>query len=238
MREIISSPLCSGIKVTDIVEMGRVTEKINYAVKKYEADFIVMGTHGASGLNEILVGSNTEKVVRDAEVPVLSVKNVSREIKLDKIIFATDFSDERNFVFPFVKSFAESAGAEIHLLKIIMNSTPENREETERQINRLRNENRFNYPAHIFSGEIEEESIRQFAEAQKFEIVALGTHGRHGLVHFFKGSIAEELVNHSSIPVLTINIQKYLSGKTKAEKQRSDFAIKNFPMTDDSHIVK
>jgi hypothetical protein len=41
-------------------------------------------------------------------------------------------------------------------------------------------------------------------------MIALGTHGRHGLAHLFRGSVAEDVVSHASLPVLTINFHKKL----------------------------
>jgi nucleotide-binding universal stress UspA family protein len=53
---------------------GRPADEILSAAERLKADFIVVGTHGRSGLNHILLGSVAEKVVRGSPVPVLSVR--------------------------------------------------------------------------------------------------------------------------------------------------------------------
>ena len=63
---------------------------INIAAEKYKADMIIMGTHGARGLTEVLIGSNAEKVVQSAERPVLTIRGYSN-IEPKNIVFATDF---------------------------------------------------------------------------------------------------------------------------------------------------
>ena len=53
-----------------------------------------MGSNGVSGLKEMLIGSNTEKVVRTSEAPVLVIKNEHKAFKVDNFVFASDFKDE------------------------------------------------------------------------------------------------------------------------------------------------
>ena len=70
-----------GIKVTDTVENQTVFRGINDIVEKNDIDLIVMGSHGTTGLiQDIFVGSNTEKVVRTSDVPVLVIKKEKRQL--------------------------------------------------------------------------------------------------------------------------------------------------------------
>src|SRR5690606_33728007 len=64
-----------GVKVTPIVKHFKVFSEVSSVAKAHDVDLIVMGSHGASGLTEIFVGSNTEKVVRYSDIPVLVVKS-------------------------------------------------------------------------------------------------------------------------------------------------------------------
>ena len=68
------SDLAPWIKIREKVEMGRAEENIVEEAKKERADLIVISTHGRTGLSHILVGSVTEKVVRHAPCPVLSIR--------------------------------------------------------------------------------------------------------------------------------------------------------------------
>ena len=63
-----------GLTVIPIVKHFKVFSEVNDVAKKHDADLIVMGSHGSSGMKEFFVGSNTERVVRHAEIPVLVVK--------------------------------------------------------------------------------------------------------------------------------------------------------------------
>lgn len=219
MKSAISSANADGIKITDIIETGHVSRAIKFASKKYKADLIVMGTHGAKGLNEVFIGSNASKVVRDAEIPVLTVNKEEqrKNIEIRNIVFATDFSEETNLVFPFIKQFAEVFGAKIHFLKIV--ADPNLIEKAKEESKRFYDENHIEqYSVQILHNiQSQHEGIRRFASFINADIIALGTHGRHGLARFLKGSIAENVVNHATIPVLTVNFHKKTLTKTNGE---------------------
>ncbi|MBI3501406.1 MAG: universal stress protein [Bacteroidetes bacterium] len=217
MKKIMSDPVFKNCNVKDNIEIGFIAQKVNEAVKKHKADMIVMGTHGTQGLDEFFLGSNAERVVRNAEVPVLSVKEKIKNLKLETIMYASDFSEEALAVFPIVKQLAETLKTKINLMKVITRTDFETTRETKKHIHRFqRLANAFDYPVFIYYDDVKQEGIRRYANVIGADIIAIGTHGRHGLSHFFKGSIAEDTVNHSSLPVLTINFRKKINGAKKA----------------------
>jgi nucleotide-binding universal stress UspA family protein len=198
-----------GVPNTDIyhnVEGGVPHMKINHAAEKYHCDMIVMGTHGASGFQEMFIGTTTEKVVHYATRPVLSIKeNVN--FNPSKIVFATDFSDEADDVFGTVKNFAELFNSDIHLLNVNVNNV--NRDQVAGRIEQFReHHNALDMPYTIYNDKKTEAGILHFAKRMGADLIAIGTHGRHGLARFFNPSISEELVNHSFCPVLTVNFNK------------------------------
>ena len=65
----------SGIKTSWRVQMGVPHEEIVRTAEEEDAGMIVMGTHGRSGLNRALLGSVTERVIRLARCPVLTVRH-------------------------------------------------------------------------------------------------------------------------------------------------------------------
>lgn len=68
------SDLIPSVKVREKVELGRPDENIVEEAKKEGTDLIVISTHGRTGLSHMFVGSVTEKVVRHAPCPVLSIR--------------------------------------------------------------------------------------------------------------------------------------------------------------------
>ena len=77
-------PFFEGIEMEDSVLFHKAYEGIIDESIKQDCDLIIMGSRGTSGLEEMLVGSNTEKVVRNSEIPVLVVKQSVENFKIEK----------------------------------------------------------------------------------------------------------------------------------------------------------
>ena len=96
--------------------------------------------------------------------------------------------------------------AELVFVKIITPNTFETTPDTLKLIKEFAEKNSFeDYTAEVFNYYTEEEGIRAFGQEIGADIIALSTHGRTGISHLLFGSIAEEVANHASIPVLTFN---------------------------------
>lgn len=222
MGKLRNEKIFKGADIQEIVEVGSVPEMIFNAVKKYKVDMVVMGTHGVGGLQEKFIGTNAEKTVRNVEIPVLSVKHGVKNPKLESIVLATDFSKETEEVLPAVSALAGLLKAKLILTKIITINNFETSFEVQKHIEKFRSKNKaFSYTTSVYYAKSKEEGIRQSADTLGVDMIALGTHGRHGLSHFFRGSVAEDVVSHASLPVLTINFRKSTaSSKSKNQVRR------------------
>lgn len=199
-----------GIDVKDHVEPGSTALAIRDVVSDNDIDLIIMGSSGVSGIEEIIIGSNTEKVVRYSEVPVLVVKNEIKNISIKTVVFASDFELENLEPYKKAKKFADSFDAKMHMLYVNLpgnqfSSTLEIQEQMRVFLNKvqmpLNKEN-----IEIFNDYTIEQGVLNGAERLKADLIIIPTHGRKGLSHFFNGSISEDVVNHSQIPVLTLKI--------------------------------
>jgi hypothetical protein len=167
-----------------------------------------MGSHGSGGFQEMFIGSNTEKVVRFSDVPVLVIKNKTDNFKADNFVFASDFSQEIKKPF---KQLLEIAGLFNSKLNLVMINTPSSFKPThiaEKIMNDFIKE--FNYPnysLHIYNDVNVEKGILNFANSVQADLIGMCTHGRRtGFAHFFNGSVSEDLVNHAIRPVITFKI--------------------------------
>jgi nucleotide-binding universal stress UspA family protein len=207
-EEILSQPYLEGIPVIEAIQFERAFEGIIDHGKKHNIDLIVMGSHGASGFREMFIGSNTEKVVRTSEIPVLVIKREEQAFNPDKMVFASDFSDEIKKPFAKVVDFANSFNAKLHLVYI---NTPNDFRSTHAAEKIIHNfasgfQFRNGYTAHIYNDVNVEKGILHFANSVNADLIGMCTHGRKGLAHFFNGSISEDLVNHAVRPVVTFRI--------------------------------
>ena len=206
-KKIKSLPFFDGLKVTEDVKFHKAFDGVIEESKKYGVDLIVMGSQGATGLKEMLVGSNTEKVVRHSHIPVLVVKQDVGKFKINDIIFASDFSDNSKKSFQNVLNFAAAFNAKLHLLFI---NTIHNFESTKVSKKKLENYiskfNINNYSLNIYNDITIEEGILNFGKEINADIIAINTHGRSGLSQLFSESISKELANHALRPIITFKI--------------------------------
>lgn len=196
------------IKLRKIVQNYKIFKELNNIVKEHHIDLIVMGSHGTSGLNEFFVGSNTEKVVRTSDVPVLVIKKTDSDFNIKTILFACNFNDESILAYKNAKKFAEIFSADLHLIYI---NTPydnfiSNYEIEERISKFMFKAGEDARKVTIYNDYSVEHGIMNFSKKEAIDIIAIPTHGRKGLAHFFMGSIGEDVANHSNLPVLTFRL--------------------------------
>lgn len=200
---------CEGVTISKKVQIGNPFTHISDEITQNDTDLVVMGTKGASGLDEVFIGSNTERVVRNAKCPVISVKNKIKEESVNDIVFAISFDNDNPEVIEKVKQLQDIFDAKLHIVSI---NTPN---DFMREVNAKRALERVvekymikDYTLNIFNDLTEEEGIIYFADEIDADMIALGTHGRKGIAHLISGSIAEDVVNHAKRPVWTYRIKK------------------------------
>lgn len=210
-EKFLKKDYLEGIKVTPIVKHFKVFSEVNEVANEYQANLIIMGSHGASGVKEALVGSNTEKVVRYSEIPVLVIKHNPILLDFENGVFASDFSEEVIESYLKAKMTFNKLGAKMHLVYV---NSPDGNFRSSTEIDKrvslflkkaegsLDNLNN----VHVVSDYSVEKGILNFANAIGADLIAVATHGRKGLAHFFEGSISEDLANHSTLPVMTFKI--------------------------------
>ncbi len=184
-----------------------------------DVDLIVLGSHGKSGFNQAFLGSNTEKIIRMASVPVLTIKDRPTEFKVNSIVFASNFHDESYPAFEKIKFFADLYEAHIYLLKIITPKYFEPTAVSEGLLNRFAKEFKLkDYSVNIYNAKNIETGIIDFGNEKDTDLIAIETHGRTGFAHLINGSLAEGIARHLPKPVLSIKIQP---GSKRAAKPKA-----------------
>jgi nucleotide-binding universal stress UspA family protein len=200
-------PFFEGIKITESVKFHKAFNGVIEESKKNNVDLIVMGSQGATGLKEMLVGSNTEKVVRHSDIPVMVIKKKVSNFDIKNMIFASDFSKESKRSFKNVIKFADLFKAKLHLLFI---NTIHNFESTKVSNDKLEKFvsgfDKKKITLNIYNDTTIEEGILNFGKEIDSDIIAINTHGRSGLSQLFSESISKELANHALRPIVTFKI--------------------------------
>lgn len=207
MRRLIGKVEHSGVEVVQEVDVASIAGKIKRTIEADNVDLVVMGSKGSSGLDEFLIGSNTEKVVRIANCPVLTIKNRQQDFNPTEIVLASDFRREISKAMDAFKYIQQLFNARLHLVYI---NTPGAFESSSNLRSKLAHAAEkyglHNFTINVYNDVLEEDGILHFAEDINADMIMMATHGRTGLAHLLSGSIAEDLVNHTSRPVLTFQI--------------------------------
>jgi nucleotide-binding universal stress UspA family protein len=200
-------PFLKGIRVIETVQFKHAFSGIIDESIKNKIDLIVMGSQGASGLQEMFIGSNTEKVVRKSKIPVLVIKKNIKDFDIKSIVFASDFNKESKTTFHRVIDFANIFDAKIHLLYVNTIHNFNTSDVVEQRISKFMSDFDFsNYSTNIYNDISIEKGILSFGRKINADLIALNTHGRSGLSQLFNGSIGQELANHALRPVVTFKI--------------------------------
>ncbi|TAF33633.1 MAG: universal stress protein [Cytophagales bacterium] len=198
--------LYPSVKTQDHVLMNKVHQQIFDCVETLDIDLILMGSSGAEGWDELLVGSNSQKVIRNANCPVLVVKN-NKPFLLRNIVFASNFEDYSQESVDFVQTLQSFYNSKVHLLTVITAKTFEPSRNTRKRLNNFAVKyNLEHYEVHSYNEFSEEEGIVAYAEDCKADLIIMCTHGRTGVARMLAGSIAEGVANHSSVSVCTFKL--------------------------------
>jgi nucleotide-binding universal stress UspA family protein len=197
-----------GVKLVTRIELGRAYPEILNYISQNPIDQVVMGSHGASGFNELFIGSNAQKIVRKSPVPVLVTKGYFKG-PVKNIVFPNSLHTEgQDDLVSKVKMLQEFFDAHIHIVWI---NTPANFTAdniTHERLESFATEFSFkNYSTHVFNHPQDEQGILQFAKFIQGDIIAMGTHSRQGFAHIVNGSLAEDVVNHTDKLVWTYSMR-------------------------------
>jgi nucleotide-binding universal stress UspA family protein len=208
-KDMVKTSKLEHVNSTFDVKVGAVSETIQDYIVEHNIDMVIMGSKGASGLKEVFIGSNAEKVVRSSSVPVLIIKNYYGE-SIKKIVFPNtlDIAHQEDLINK-VKELQDFFQAKLCIVYISIPSKFEDETTIRQHLSQFAKRYMFkDYTVNIYSHASPERGIVEFTKMVHGDMIALGTHGHKGIVHLLKGSVAEDIVNHSKRPIWTYHIKE------------------------------
>jgi nucleotide-binding universal stress UspA family protein len=203
---------------------GPAASRILQIAEESGAALVVVGTHGRTGLNRLLVGSVAEQVVQLATCPVVTVRPTPElppaDAPITRLLYPTDFSPAARQAWPWVRALAAATGAHVDLAHVLLEVVPDRHVDPAvlaRTAAAMRAEGERNaaefvqgcgLPAarvsvHLGHG-VESEQIVNWAQALRADLIVMGTHGRTGLLRLALGSVARRVLHAAPCPVLTV----------------------------------
>lgn len=202
---------------------GRPYSEICLLADVIDADLIVVGTHGWTGLKHLVIGSTAERIVRHAECPVLVFRALEKKTRppgYRKILVPVDFPTPSPRSLRYAIAFARQFGAEITLLHSVdlrflapseaymlydfaeaASAMEEAAQAEMKALLAATDWQGLKVKAVLENGHAGDRITRS-AQELNADLVILPTHGYTGLKHIFLGSTAEYVVRHAPVPVL------------------------------------
>lgn len=189
------------------IREGRVHLEVCNQAKYNDAYMIVMGTHGISGFEEFWVGSNAYKVVSEASCPVMTVRNgyVKKEIK--KIILPIDITKNSRKKVPLAADLALAFGAEIHVIGVRETNSKDIIEKLENYVAQAAEyfkTKKVKCSSEMLVGENIANLTIEYAKKVDGNLILSMTEQIENTYNLWLGAYAQQLINHSPIPVITI----------------------------------
>ncbi|WP_422359269.1 universal stress protein [Reichenbachiella sp.] len=203
LEAIVNDPKNSDLNISYKIEIGNPYSSISENIASHDASLIVMGSSGASGLQEILVGSVADKAVRHAICPVIVVKGECSLTEVKHIVFATDLQNDQSQIVGDLKELQAFYDAKLHIIKVY-NSEWTTADDVQQRLKAFVSE--YDIPNNSTVAKNSEdlaEAILDYASDIDAGMIAIGTHDRHGLLHLIASHVSKNVLNHSSRPIWT-----------------------------------
>jgi nucleotide-binding universal stress UspA family protein len=209
LTKVVQDAKYDAVKMIGELRLGNPFHGMNSIIAEQKVDLVVMGTRGVTNLETMLIGTNTERVVRNSSCPILTVHKKPASTDFKNIVYATAMSKDEEIFSRIVKKTQRYYDSTIHLLRV---NTP-----GDFQRDKVVKDYMFkfakslqlkNYTINVYNDLTEEEGIQYFADSIDADMIAMATHGRTGFAHVLAGSIAESVVKMASRPVLTYVVKK------------------------------
>lgn len=198
-----------GIKVNTLVTSGRIREEVVRLADEIDADIIILGTHGVSGLKEFFMGSNAFRIVSEAGCPVLSIQDSDREIGFRNIVVPIDNSFHSREKLGLSVRMAQTYNAKLFVCGL--RSYDHNDEDLNakfrmkmKQVEDYLKEKEVEFTTTtLFCSNIAKATMDYAAEVDS-DLIIIMNEQEINSTGFFMGPYAQQVVNHSKIPVLSI----------------------------------
>ena len=202
LKKIAEEHHFDSAKMNYILEQGDLVSVVKKIAKKEQVDLIVMGTHGASGLKETFLGSNTGSVLSNVPITLLCVPDNAKFNSIQKIAFTTRFRNKDYTALKQVVDFANGINAKVKCLYVRTADSDVEESVIERWRTNFEKESVsfFTVPDNDV-----ETTVFDFITGQEIDILAMLTYKRSFFQELFRESFTKRMSYHTEIPLLVLH---------------------------------
>jgi nucleotide-binding universal stress UspA family protein len=195
-----------GVKIQYMEKRGNVSREIHATEKEIKADLIFMGAHGLNGFQPYWIGSNALRVIAASNCPIITVQADSAETDFKHIVLPLDDSQETRQKVPYAAVFANAFNSTVHILAVSKNKSEETHNRLEiytKQTVKYLDDFGIKSTHELRQGKSIAQTCIDFAVEKHAGLIMMMTETESN--SWFMGTAAQQLVNHSPIPVMSIH---------------------------------
>jgi nucleotide-binding universal stress UspA family protein len=202
-----------GEKIEYFVRKGKIYKEICKLSDELDAFLVVVGTHESSGFEEFWIGSNANRTVSNSSKPVITIRDgVDVGADLKRIVFPLDSTKITRQKLPITALLAKYFGAEIHILGLLTTNSNDIRFRVRNyveQVEEYLTENGIKFKSTLIDSKNITEDTVNYAKEIGGNLISIMTEQETSAANLLLGSYSSQMVNHSSIPVLSVHASKY-----------------------------
>lgn len=203
LADIAKEYNAQGVILNHITMSGDLIQNIKEVVVLENIGFVVMGTKGASGWFDSLIGTTTNNVIADVSVPVLSVSHDAQFHRMETIGFTTLYREEDMDALNDVLAMAKKMNAKVKCLYVKTSDSEFRGQEINFWESHYKDEKDLEF--FIIPNEDVEATIEDFIENQSIDLLAMVTHKKGFFAQYFTTSTTQLMSQHSKTPILAIH---------------------------------
>ncbi|MCX6291715.1 MAG: universal stress protein [Bacteroidetes bacterium] len=196
----------SGIKVETMIARGKVYEEIQKAARKLKCSFIVMGTSGGSGIKKF-IGSNSLRVIRESPCPVITIRGKKHRLGCKHIVLPLDLTKETKEKVMKGIEIARLFGSVINLITVLTSDDEFIVNKLKRQMDQVHDfikQHDVSCSVEYIHGSDISDEVVKYARKIKSDLILIMTQEEMNWTNMFISSEAQEIINGTDIPVLSI----------------------------------
>jgi len=194
-------------KINVMAETGDPESVVKRLTNVDSYDLVVMGTKGATGLKEVLIGSVASNLMQNVEIPVLAVPESATLSVPQKILFAVDDVTLNEGLFPSeLANLTRKFDAELLILNVVPNGkldTVGNAKGNDRQPTSVFDGVKHSF--HFAEGDNVNKAITEFATAKKVDLLAMVTRKNDFFSRMFGSSATKKMMQHVNVPIIAFH---------------------------------
>jgi len=189
-----------------IVTQGLVVDEVLSLINDYKIDIVIMGTHGASGITEMILGSNAASIIEKATVPVLAIPGNAVYKEINNLVYAYDDIKSGLPSFKWLLEFANIYDSEITLLHII-ETGKDTMDLNQKEFEKIKQSVTYDkIRLELVKEENILEGINDYVNSNNVDVLAMAIRKRTLLDKIFSRSLTKKMAYHTRIPLLALHI--------------------------------